>query len=688
MKTGSASLAAACALLAATLACPIPARGDRLELVRYTNLWSGSPVRSCDTAGITYLPETGQLLIADSEISEYGTAVDPASGRLIFEGHNVFEASLDLSARRGAYLASPPDLEQREPVGIAYNPADGHVYVADDDRKRIYRYSFGQGRHFGRPVASALTSFDGRYSDPEGITVDPNTGELFVASGTREERVIVFRFDAATDTFAHVGGFPVHGHLADPEGIALDPVSGHLFLVSRQGIAEFRRDGTFVQIYNYSFLEGSGVTFTLPGGLTFAPSSDPNDLAETLSLYLTCRGVDNGSFPGRNSLDGGLAELRLVRARSIGQPLLVPGSYATLQEAVDAAADGDTVLVSPGTYAGAVDLTGKAIALVSEHYLTGEDRDRDGTIIDGDGGSFALRVGAAAGDSEPGPPLIWGFTIRNADDGITATAPFDLIHCRVTGTSDGIDYEAGGGTVRFCLFDHNRDDAIDLDGSTAAVIEHCDLVDNGDDGIEIRLHPHPGPDTLDITVRDNLIARNGEDGIQLIGYDEETARRFRISGNRIVDNDMAGIGMMPSANTREDYTGAPLPERVVIANNTFAHNEQHLAGGARVLVANNIFTGARALGVSRVGGASRILPNLVWENAVDGEGGSWDQSQALRANPRFAGPGYRLSAGSPAIDGGQDSATWQGHIVRLVEPWEFLGAAPDFGALESGVVGR
>lgn len=703
-----------------------PTRADRLELVRYTHLWEDSPVRSSDASGITYLPGRGQLLIVDSEISEYGDAVDPASGQLIFEGNNAFESPLDLSARTAAYLAAPPNTDQREPVGIVYNPADGHVYVVDDDRKRIYRYPFGSDGHFGKPVATALTSFDDRYSDPEGITLDPKTGEIFVASGTKKERVLVFRFDAVADTFTFLRDFPIHEQIADPEGIGLDPVTGHLFLVGKKGIAEFRRDGHFVQFFGFGFLKGTGVTFTLPGGLTFAPSSDPNDPAETHSLYVTCRGIDNGAFPDRNTLDGGVAELRLLRTRSIDRALRVPADHATIQAAVDAAADGDTILVSPGLYLGPVDLGDKRIALLSQHYLSDDLKDRQGTAIDGDGGKFAVRIGTVpdSADESDGPagtlerdraaatqsdqhlettaesrspigsrphtesgseqqppllrPLIWGFTIRNADDGITAYAPFDLIHSRVTETSDGIDYEAGGGSVRFCLFHHNRDDAIDLDGSTAALIEHCELVDNGDDGVEIRLHPHAGPDTLDIVIRDNLIARNGEDGIQLIGYDEETARRFHFQGNRIISNAMAGIGMMPSANTREDYTGAPLPEAMVIANNTFVDNEQHLVGGARVLMVNNIFTGSRTAAIHRVGGASVISHNLIRQGGDEDSGLDTELFHAgSQTIPRFS-----LVPSSPAIDGGLDHVMWQGRRLQLVEPSEMLGEAPDLGALE------
>jgi len=659
------------------------AGADRLELVRYTNLWTQSPVRSSDAAGVTYLPDRGHLLIADSEISEYGEQVDPATGEPVFEGVNVFETTLDAAERHNAWMATPPDPKRTEPVGITWHPGERHLYTSDDDEKRIFRYAFDDAGALGRPVASALTSFDGRYTDPEGIAADPVTGDLLVVSGTKEERVLRFRFDAGTDTFAFVSDFDISSHVADPEGIAAHPLSGRIFTITGRGIAEFTTAGDFVQIFDYGFLEGTGVTFVLPGGGAFAPSSDPNDARDALSLYVTCRGVDNGRFPTRNTLDGGLAELRLVREPVLAAARRVPADYATIQAAVDGSSNGDTILVAPGTYVGPLDLGSKRLALVSEHLLTANPEAIASTVIDGDGGSFVIRVGDPDRPGAGGS-LIHGFTIRNGDDGITAPDAFDLIHCRVTETTDGIDYEGGGGTVRHCQFDHNRDDAIDLDGSTAALIEQCDLVDNRDDGIEIRLHAHPGPDTLDIVVRDNLIARNGEDGIQLIGYDVETARRFLFEGNRIIGNAMAGVGLMSGANTREDYEAAPLPERLVIIHNTFVDNDHHISGGAHALVANNLLVGARQVALKKLVGASLAARNLLTDNEVDAEDVA-KLVDVVEAPPGFATDSHALEAGSAAVDAGLRQIDWLGESWPLGSPAEIRGQGPDLGARERWV---
>ena len=289
------------------------AQGGGLELVRYTDLWKHSPARIADAAGVTYLPDRGHLLISDSEISEYGDARDPNSGTPVFQNRNLFELSLDAREVFGKWMMVPPESAASEPVGVAWDDRDGLLYISDDDQKRLYCYQFNPSDSLGKPVASISTNCGkDTYSDPEGLAICPKSRDILVVSGTQRERVIRFKFDRAARKFKYVSEFSVGKHVSDPEGIAVHPETGEVFLISSKSIARFSTNGAFRQSYLYSEIPGWKSRFHLPGGATFAPSSDPKDAAEVLSLYVTCRGIDNGQFPKRNSLDGGLAELRLI----------------------------------------------------------------------------------------------------------------------------------------------------------------------------------------------------------------------------------------------------------------------------------------------------------------------------------------------------------------------------------------
>jgi len=75
--------------------------------------------------------------------------------------------------------------------------------------------------------------------------------------------------------------------------------------------------------------------------------------------------------------------LVLLCGPSFGNVLNVPGEFATIQAAIDASSDGDTVLVSPGTYLENITFRTKNIVVASRYILTREPATIFATIIDG-----------------------------------------------------------------------------------------------------------------------------------------------------------------------------------------------------------------------------------------------------------------------------------------------------------------
>lgn len=391
-------------------------------------------------------------------------------------------------------------------------------------------------------------------------------------------------------------------------------------------------------------------------------------------------------FPPRSpSLSLRAAAVLLLGGAGIAPPLVaetihVPGDHATIQGAIDAALDGDVVLVETGVWTENLLFAHKSITLTSRFRGEGDPLLIENTILDGGGGTHVVRVDATAGVAT----TIQGFTLRNADDGVTASAPFRFLDNRVTQTKDGIDFEDGsGGLVRGCRFDGNLDDGIDLDDAVAVTIEECIIRDNLDDGIEIRLHDYVGPE-IRITVRDCVIANNGEDGIQLIDDQLPSSRVFRFERNLFLDNRMAGIGMMCCQNTVENYEGASLAEPIELVNNTFVGNDHGVVGGDLVIAVNNLFVDCAGIAVKRVDGNSIVTHALFHGNGTPWSETNLDPTTIGILDPELRS-NHHLLPTSRAIDTGTASFTWHGRVVVDLAPEAYEGSAPDLGAFEFAI---
>ena len=354
----------------------------------------------------------------------------------------------------------------------------------------------------------------------------------------------------------------------------------------------------------------------------------------------------------------------------------VPGDYATIQSAVNAAQNGDVILVSPGTYREALRISGKTITLASEFYTSGDLSLVSQTVIDG-GGNTVITV-----DSTVGPEAqIIGFTIRNGEDGIATRAKMNILNNHILNTTDGIDSTGGGGLIKSNTFENNRDDGVDFDQASSGIIENNLIRSNGNDGIEIRLHDYTGPE-LSIVIRGNIIEGNTQDGIQLIDYPSVTNRVFTIERNLFHMNKMAAIGLMDDGKSREDFRASSIPERIFVFNNTFIDNPYAISGGDNLIALNNIFTGAATMALKNVDNGSIVAYNLFWNNAADEQGSNLDGDTTRYSDP-ILDENYALQPGSPGIDAGTALFVWNGETVLSYPPGSFNGSNPDLGWRES-----
>ena len=359
--------------------------------------------------------------------------------------------------------------------------------------------------------------------------------------------------------------------------------------------------------------------------------------------------------------------------------LRVPQDYQTIQAAVNAAQNGDVVLVSPGTYTENITISGKTITLASDFYTTNDPSYIDQTILDG-GGTTVITISSAGTETK-----IVGFTIRNGIDGIKTSSKIQILNNRVTGNRDGLDATSAGGVIKGNIFENNSDDGIDFDNASEGTIEDNIIRSNGNDGIEIRLHEYSGP-TLNIVIRGNTLTGNREDGVQLIDYPDLSSRVFRIERNLFEGNLMVGVGLMDNGVTDEDFRAASIPERIYLFNNTFSNNPYAVTGGDNLIALNNIFVNASTLGLKNVDAGSIAAYNLFWNNSTHFQGSNIDMSTTLFSDP-LLDANSQLLPGSPAIDAGTVHFEWNGEVVLDYPPGTYAGSASDLGKHESGLSG-
>ncbi len=386
--------------------------------------------------------------------------------------------------------------------------------------------------------------------------------------------------------------------------------------------------------------------------------------------------------------------------------LIVPDQYATIQEAVNAAEPADIIQVRAGVYNENL-LLDKPITLTAEAFDQANPANNR-TIINGGTGAAAITVPANLTQM----PSIRGFVIQGGNSGIQASSAAIIEFNFFRSSVIAMNYQWGaGGSNRNNVYFQPVDDAIHLDNmDRPLLIENNRIMYAGDDGIEVNLQDKPSPSgPVDINIWNNMIIGSREDGIQLIDFPndpQDTNRRFVIVGNLIANNLKAGIGLMPNANTVEEYSGADTVEAIRVFNNTFYGNNTGISGGDNLVAFNNIIVNSAGRGVWKVQGApgsnAVVAYTLFFNNTLDADQTTLGVGSLTGQDPLFVavpnpGPdgawetvdddfsGLLLQGNSPAIDRGvAQYVAVSGEPIPPSPLTGFIGAAPDLGWREFG----
>jgi hypothetical protein len=329
-----------------------------------------------------------------------------------------------------------------------------------------------------------------------------------------------------------------------------------------------------------------------------------------------------------------------------GTTIHVPADQPTIQAGINAAVNGDIVLVSPGTYYENINFNGKAITVTSSGGP-------QVTIIDGSG-SYGPTVTFAS--RETIKSVLAGFVLQNGVSEISISNSSPLIRGNVIvgSTYGGISNQYGAPVIENNLIAGNSGDGIGANTDTGMKVVGNVIADNENSGINSQyaggvdfiqqntivansntgLFYFPSSVGGNAQIVQNLIYRNG-------GYGANLQAPFTMISNTISGNNSGCCGFQGEVFAALD-TAATLQNNLVISESTAVGLFCQSWGGntSPILTNNDVFS---------AGGAA-YGSYCADPTGTDGN---------LSADPAFVdvlSDDFHLQANSPAIKAGTISA--------------------------------
>ena len=306
----------------------------------------------------------------------------------------------------------------------------------------------------------------------------------------------------------------------------------------------------------------------------------------------------------------------------------VPSQYSTIQSAINACSNGDTVLVQPGTYMENLNFRGKNIVLTSRYYQNNDYSFIQNTIINGSNPTSPDSASCVIiSHGEDSSAVLQGFTITGGSG-----TKWQDEH------GAGLYREGGGILIQYSypVIQHN------IITSNQAI--PGGVISTGGGGMRIG-DSYP-------KVFNNLIINNtGRYGAGVVlNYTGGEYKNNVICRNYGSQDYGAGSGFWVNGS----YSRA-----ITILNNTVVSNSAlsgtpgiYSFGGAAATVRNNIVWGNTSTsGIQITGSGSLVVRYCDVQGGYNGAGN-------INSNPLFDSTNYYIASNSPCIDTGDSSLVY------------------------------
>jgi hypothetical protein len=386
----------------------------------------------------------------------------------------------------------------------------------------------------------------------------------------------------------------------------------------------------------------------------------------------------------------------------------VPAEQPTIQAAISAAANGDTVQVAPGTYVENLNFLGKAIRVIS-------DQGPQVTIIDGNNAGSVVTFNSGEGPQSE----LRGFTVRNGraqvrgggiriENNSSPTITGNIVvNNRAADGGGGISTSFSSPVIQGNTIAYNGQiqgfsggvggGGVAVVGASSAVLLNNNISGNSwstSSGGGITLFAAGTP-----TIKNNLIANNSAysdgGGIAMFNQSDAAIVQNVITGNTAPKG--GGLYWLVPSGARGPF----------LINNTISANSSPNGSGifadgfdVQVQLINNIVVAAAGQNAIVCGTFDTKVPTFSFNDVVASAGSAYSGSCTtqtgmngnISVDPLFrdvSNADYHLQSGSPAIDSGTANQAPLKDADGVDRPTDGDGdgnAAFDMGAFEAPAV--